>query len=93
MGVIAGWGMGMARLAAWHRAAQMNQGPLKLPRYTLAGWRHQFGSTATRWRQVHQEATELIAVHTMARLLETCYMYELVDDAPDPEWGQGPWRG
>ena len=80
MGVITGWGLGMARLAAWHRAAQMNQGPLKLPRYTLAAWRTQFGSTATRWRQVEREAEGLIALHTMARLLETCYMYELVEE-------------
>lgn len=81
MGVVQGWGIQMVRLLSWQRQARMAQKGLKLTPATTAMWRHQFGSAARTWAAVEVEATELIAVWTMCRLMETAYMYDLVEQA------------
>lgn len=79
--VIEGWGIGMVRLLSWQSEARLRAVGLSRARNaTPAAWRQQFGSKARTWAAVEAEATELIAVHTVARLLETCFMYELVEE-------------
>lgn len=80
MGVITGWGIGMVRLLAWKRAAKLNQGPMKLRGYTVPEWRAQFGSAARKWAQVEVEATEAIAVETMARLIYATASPDLIKE-------------
>lgn len=70
--VVTGWGLSMIRIRTWGRAAGLAKAGLKPPGATLRAWREQFGSSARTWAQVAQEADELVAVHTMARLLATC---------------------
>lgn len=73
--VVTGWGLGMVRLTSWLHEARLQQKGLTLSgTATVTAWRHQMGSRARRWSQVEAEAQQLIAVHTMARLLETCYL-------------------
>jgi hypothetical protein len=76
MAIVTGWGIQMVRLCSWRSEAGLRMVGIKRARNaTTAAWRHQFGSVARTWKAVHAEATELIAVWTMCRLIEASASY------------------